>query len=178
MMVMRIAVSTLAVLAFLGAGSARADWLTEAWSDDSVAAHGNPSITVRSDGLSVSLPSVVIDHAHAEGLSTKDALVAFLGRYSPQCSHILDLNGPQPNLKVALSLQDEVPLGDLTGAAQGQILGALQGELAAQPRSPGVRPAVPHITHVFTVSDQHVDFVIDYAPARNVRCIEGPAETS
>ena len=177
---MRIAFLTLAVAVFLGAHGARADWLGDAWSDASVAKHGNPSITVRSDGLAVSLPSATLEQAHAEGLTTKDALVAFLGRYSPQCSRVLDLNGPQSNLKVALSLQDEVPFGDLAATSQDQILATLQDELAEQPHDTGkgARPAIPHIAQVFVVSEQHVDFVIDYAPVNRVHCVEMPAETS
>src|SRR5256885_1590902 len=106
---MRVAFLTLAIPVVLGAHGAKADWLGDAWGDASVAAHGNPSITVRSDGVAVSLPSATLKEAHAAGMTTQDALTAFLGRYSPQCSGVLDLNGPQANLKVALSLQDEVP---------------------------------------------------------------------
>src|SRR5260221_3346240 len=83
--VMRIALWTLlAVVA--GSQGAHADWLTDAWSDPWVAAHGNPSITLHADGIAVTLPTETLDQAHEAGLTTRDALAAFVVRYSPQCS--------------------------------------------------------------------------------------------
>src|SRR6266849_6599534 len=92
-----ILVATLVFL--MGFAGARADWLDDAWSSKSTMLHGNPAITVHPDGVSVVLPKETLDEAFAQrGMTREDALRAFLGRYSPQCSHVLDLNTAQPNL--------------------------------------------------------------------------------
>src|SRR6266849_3664651 len=80
-------------------GLARADWLDDAWSSKSTGLRGNPAITVHPDGVSVVLPRETLDEAFAQrGMTQQEALRAFLARYSPQCSHVLDLNTAQPNL--------------------------------------------------------------------------------
>src|SRR6266852_4022935 len=118
---------------FAGADLARADWLDAAWSDESVAKHGNPAITVRPEGLLVALPQETLDEAHAEkGMTRQDALQAFLSRYSPQCSHVLDLNAPQPNLKVELSIQVAGSLEDLATNTQDEVFEAMEKMPMAQ----------------------------------------------
>src|SRR6266851_4205848 len=115
---MRI-VATAALFVVAGANDVHADWLDNAWSDKSVATHGNPAITVRPDGVSVVLPAETLDEAYSEkGMNRKDALLAFLDRYSPQCSTILDLNTAQPNLTVELSIQGKTSLEDLSSTAE------------------------------------------------------------
>src|ERR1700756_4236305 len=85
--------------------SAQADWLDDVWSK-STTLNGNPAITVRPDGLSVVLPAEALRRAFQEhGMTAPEALRAFLDRYSPKCSSVLDLNVPRQNLTVELRLQ-------------------------------------------------------------------------
>jgi hypothetical protein len=106
-MQLRTSGAMIAVVSFAGGmGVAEADWLDDAWSEKSSARHGSPSITIGATGeVSVALPRSVLQEAHAVGATTEAALRAFLGRYGPRfCSHLMDLNVPQKNLKVALRM--------------------------------------------------------------------------
>src|SRR6185312_15673195 len=44
------------------------------------------------------LPAATLAEAHAQGVSTPDAVRLFLGRYGQHCSANLDLDRPHPNL--------------------------------------------------------------------------------
>ena len=105
-MKVRTSAAMIAVICFAGMGVAEADWLDDAWGEKSSARHGSPSITIGAAGeVSVALPRSVLQEAHAVGATTEAALRAFLGRYGPRfCSHLMDLNVPQKNLKVALRM--------------------------------------------------------------------------
>jgi hypothetical protein len=70
-----------ALVLFVKLESAHADWLDNAWSDRSVAAHGNPAITLHRDGVSVALPAKTLGEAYSEGgMTTKDVLRIESGR--------------------------------------------------------------------------------------------------
>src|SRR5258708_28451408 len=116
---------TLVSLAYVD--RAQADWLDDAWNSRSTALHGNPAITVHPDGVSVVLPAETLDEAFSErGMTRRDALRAFLGRYSPQCSHVLDLNTAQPNLTVELRIQAAASLEDLPAKDLDEMFGAME----------------------------------------------------
>jgi hypothetical protein len=103
-MKLRTSMTMVAAVSFAGMGVAEADWLDDGWSEKSSARHGSPSITIGAAGeVSVVLPRKVLQEAHSAGATTEGALRAFLGRYGPRlCSHLMDLNIPQKNLKVEL----------------------------------------------------------------------------
>jgi hypothetical protein len=94
---------------------AKADWVDNAWSKNSAAKNGNPSITIgRAGRVSILLPRSVLREAQAAGATTQAALLAFLAKYGPQmCSELLDLNLPQKNLKVELRILD--PAVEISG---------------------------------------------------------------
>ena len=170
-------------LVFLAAiDRARADWLENAWSDKSTALHGNPAITVHPDGVSVVLPAAALDEAFSErGMTRRDALRAFLGRYSPQCSAVLDLNTAQPNLAVELQIQGATSLDELPAKTVDEMFGAMETVEIAPPTGTGAktgskgnkagRPSVPHITQVFTTLPERFVFSIDYAPDKVAHCV-------
>ena len=171
-MVRSLALAVMGVLAATGA--AHADWLDQAWSDQFVAAHGNPAITLHPDGVSVVLPAELLNEAYAQpGVTTRDVLRAFLNRYSPQCSGVLDLNMAQPNLTVDLSLQGTVALDTLPSRLLDEVLeGMEQVPPAASPEAgSGQRRSVPRLTQVFVVTPDHLVFSIDYAPEKIVHCV-------
>src|SRR5258708_17169681 len=148
---LRLVVS-LALIFLAKVDLAHADWLDNAWSDKSVAAHGNPAITLHHDGVSVVLPAQTLHEAYSEqGMTTKDVLRAFLGRYSPQCSDVLDLNTPQKNLTVDLSLQGNISLKDIPAATEDEVLKAMENIDIPSAKEAGKngRAKVPHITQFF-----------------------------
>jgi hypothetical protein len=163
------------ILVFLAdIGLARADWLENAWSGKSTALHGNPAITVHPDGLSVVLPAETLDEAFSErGMTRPDALRAFLDRYSPQCSNVLDLNTAQPNLTVELRIQAATALEDLPAKNLDEMFVAM--ETVKIPPSKGTgkdgRAQVPRIAQVFTTLPERFDFSIDYAPDTIAHCV-------
>jgi hypothetical protein len=170
-------VASVALVFVVGLGPAHADWLDNAWSDKSVAEHGNPAITVRSDGVSVVLSAATLLEAQSEGgMATKDALRAFLNRYSPQCSTVLNLNIEQPNLTVDLTLQVDTALGEAPAPAQDEVLRAMeQVEIpATSDNGATARPQIPRITNVFIVLPRRLVFSIDYAPNKIVHCVAPP----
>jgi hypothetical protein len=153
---------------------AHADWLENAWGDKSVTAHGSPAITLRRDGVSVVLPAQTLNEAYSEGgLTTKDVLRAFLSRYSPQCSHVLDLNTPQKNLTVNLSLQGNISLKDTPAVTQDELFEAMENIdiPSAKDAEKDKHARIPHITRFFPVLPVHYRFSIDYAPDKIVHCI-------
>ena len=165
-------VATAALFVVVGANDVHADWLDNAWSDKSVARHGNPAITVRPDGVSVVLPAETLDEAYSEkGMTRKDALLAFLDRYSPQCSTILDLNTAQPNLTVELSIQGKTSLEDLSSTAEDEIFTAMEKLPASTDTESHGRADVPHITQVFSVLPGRFTFTLDYAPVKKAHCV-------
>jgi hypothetical protein len=168
---MRI-VATAALFVVVGANDVHADWLDNAWSDTSVARHGNPAITVRADGVSVVLPAETLDEAYSEqGMNRKDALLAFLDRYSPRCSSVLDLNIAQPNLTVELSIQGKTSLDDMSATAEDEIFTAMEKLPAPKDGETHGRADVPHITQVFAVLPGHFTFTLDYAPVKKAHCV-------
>jgi hypothetical protein len=153
---------------------ARADWLDDAWGDRSTALHGNPAITVHPDGVSVVLPAETLDEALSQrGMTRRDALRAFLGRYSPQCSHVLDLNTARQNLAVELRIQAATPLEDLPAKSLDEIVMGMEtikvptSKAASKDR----RAQIPRVEQVFTTLPERFDFTIDYAPDKVARCI-------
>ena len=177
-----ILVATLVFL--MGFAGARADWLDDAWSSKSTMLHGNPAITVHPDGVSVVLPKETLDEAFAQrGMTREDALRAFLGRYSPQCSHVLDLNTAQPNLTVELRIQAATALEDLPAKTLDEMFGAMETvkvpPKAAASKSTGKGGyAVPRIAQAFTTLPERSVYSIDYAPDKIVHCIAPQDPTS
>lgn len=87
------------------AHSAEPSWLEDAWSPETVSDTGGPSITLNAElGVIITLPAITLSEARASGISTKDAVRLFLDRYAQRCSDVIDLNKPQANLPVTLSL--------------------------------------------------------------------------
>jgi hypothetical protein len=182
---MRIHLMLVSALVFLAdTGLARADWLDDAWSTKSTSLHGTPAITVHPDGVSVVLPAATFDAALLErGMTRPDALRAFLDRYSPQCSHVLNLNVAQPNLMVELRIQVATSLEDVPAQSLDEMMTAM--ETVEIPSSNGTeskaagtkgtgkdgRAPIPHITQVFTTSPERFSFSIDYAPEKIAHCV-------
>jgi hypothetical protein len=162
---------------FASLKAARADWLDDAWSGKMTARHGTPAITVRPDGVSVVLPAAVLDQALAErGMTTAEALRAFLDRYSPQCSHVLDLHTARANLTVDLRILAAIPFDEASAQTADEVTAAMEG-VAVPPRASEKGPAasrraqVPRITQLFTTLPEHAHFSIDYAPETVVHCV-------
>jgi hypothetical protein len=156
------------LVALVPIGLARADWLEDAWNSKSTALHGNPAITLHSDHVSVVLPAAALDEALSQaGMTRRDALRAFLGRYGPQCSSVLDLNTAQPNLAVELQIQEATSLDDLPAESVDGMFAAM--ETIDIPKDERAR--VPHIDHVFTTLPERFDFSIDYAPEKVAHCV-------
>jgi hypothetical protein len=169
---------------------AQADWLEDAWSGKSTALHGNPAITVHPDGVSVVLPAETLDDAFSErGMTRPDALRAFLDRYSPQCSTVLDLNTAQPNLTVELRIQAAMSLDDLPTNSLDEMFAAMETVKIAPSTGTWSKDAaseykgskgtgkdghtqIPRIAaQVFTTLPERFDFSIDYAPDRIAHCV-------
>jgi hypothetical protein len=159
----------------MAAAPARADWLERAWSEESVMANGDPSVTLGRDGVLLVLPEATLRDAYAAGLDTKAAVRLFLGRWAQRCSDVVDLDQVQSKLKVRLFLQNPVAIEDASEAVQGEILDTLQalkksavkgGKKVAKTR------VLPRVDNVFVASEDHVDFVIDYFPQGRARCVQ------
>ena len=101
-----LSISAFALLLLARSGATRAEWLGDVWSDEWVAQHGSPSITVgRGGDVTVVLPQEALARAQAEGDTHAGAVRAFLGRYAPKmCSHLMNFNEPHKGLRVALSV--------------------------------------------------------------------------
>jgi hypothetical protein len=156
-----LSAAVLALAAFAASTGARADWLSDAWSAESVRRNGNPAVTIGRDGIHVVLPASTLRQAHEEGVTTEQALGDFLEKYAQRCSGLLNLNAPQPNLKVRLSLQNPASSGEVF--EDNAVLAELMTEYLQRRGETGS-------TVLFTVSPGHVEYSIDYAPKRLTRC--------
>ena len=139
-----------------------ADWLDEAWSDEAIGKSGTPAITLGASAVLLVLPAATLNEAHAQGVSTPDAVRLFLGRYGQHCSAGLDLDRPHPRLRVQLFLQKPVALEDAGERLQSEVLDALK---SAKPKK------LPRVDRLFAVTDVPDEVVIDYVPQRQARCI-------
>jgi hypothetical protein len=151
---------------------AGADWLSEVWSS---AKHGTPAISFNITGVvTVVLPEEVLEQARATGLSTENAVGAFLGRYAPpMCSTLVDMNVPHSNLKVDLLLERAVAPGDVDAPTQEAAAIALNHALKSQPTG-----SIPHIKRVFVVDQKPIALSIDFAPEHEAHCVEPPDHNS
>ena len=159
----------LALLTLLVVNPASADWLKDAWSDGPNATYGIPTITFDTTGVvTVMLPEAMLAQAQAAGLSTEDAVVAFLGRYAPaMCSSAINMNVPHSHLKVDLLVERPVALRDADAATQDEAAAALNQAL----KFPATR-SIPHIDRVFVVDPKPLSLSIDYAPDHKAHCME------
>ena len=87
-----LSVSFALALTLVEFGTARADWLDDAWGEDRVEMTGNPAITIYGDTIDIVLPTATLYRAYEEGLTTQDILDVFLDRYGQRCSGMVDLN--------------------------------------------------------------------------------------
>jgi len=159
---MKLILSAAALAVLLASGPVRADWLADAWSDQSVRRNGSPAITIGRNSIHVVLPEHTLRQAHAEGMTTERAVGDFLEKYGQRCSGLLDLNARHAALKVKLSLQtrssfDDIPDGDA-------VLAEMKAEFLKRYSDRG-SPVL------FTVAPDHVELTIDYVPTRQVRCV-------
>lgn len=143
-----------------------ANWLDDAWSDEAVDKAGAPSITLGGSAVLLVLPAATLAEAHAQGVSTPDAVRLFLGRYGQHCSAALDLDRPHPNLHVQLFLQKPVALEDAGERVQSEILDALKSAKATNKTK-----KLPKVDQLFAVTDAPDEVVIDYVPQRQARCV-------
>ena len=156
-----LSAAALALASIVGSNLAHADWLGDAWSTDSVRRNGSPALTIRRGSIHVVLPAAALNQAYDEGLSTERALGDFLERYAQRCSGLLDLNVPQPNLKVTLSLQTPTSLDEISEADE--ALTALKSEYLKR----RIETETPML---FIVSPGQFDLTVDYVPKRRTRC--------
>jgi hypothetical protein len=143
-----------------------ADWLDDAWSDEAVDKAGAPAITLGASAVLLVLPAATLDEAHAQGVSTPDAVRLFLARYGQHCSANLDLDLPHPNLRVQLFLQKPVALEDAGERLQSEILDALKASKAKNNTK-----KLPKVERLFAVTDAPDEVVIDYVPQHQARCV-------
>jgi hypothetical protein len=161
----------LALIAVSVVNPARADWLSEAWSN-----HDNGTAAINFDAkgaVTVVLPEEVLVQARATGLSVEGAVSAFLGRYAPPlCSTLIDMNVPHANLKVDLLIEHPVALKDADAPTQEDAADALNHALKSQASA-----SVPHIERVFVVDRSPLSLSIDYTPDYKAHCVE-PSDAS
>ncbi len=143
-------------------GTARADWLDDAWGADRVEMTGNPAITIYGDTIDIVLPTATLYRAYEEGLTTQDILDVFLDRYGQRCSGMVDLNMPHPDLKVGLSLQSPSAFKDTS--ERDDVLATLKRTYLSQ-RTEGSTPLL------FTILPEHFDFSINYVPTHHITCV-------
>ncbi|HLJ62927.1 MAG TPA: hypothetical protein VKT70_02395, partial [Stellaceae bacterium] len=125
--------------------------------------------TLGSTGVVVVLPEATLTEAHAEGVSTENAVRAFLERYGQHCSELLDLDKPHPRLEVKLRLQRQAALEDAEDQVQESVLGALK---------PTKGRPIPRIEGLFVSAPELIEFIIDYVPTRQARCVLPGADLS
>jgi hypothetical protein len=155
-------VAALALATLAASGPARADWLKDAWSEESVRQNGSPAITIGRDSIHMVLPAATLRQAHNEGFTTERALGDFLEKYGQRCSGLANLNAPRPNLKVTLSLQNPARFEDVQEGDE--VLAEFKAEYLK-------RSAETETPVLFTVSPEQLEFTLDYAPKRQVRCV-------
>lgn len=156
----------LAALLLSAPAAHAADWLDDAWSDESVDKAAAPAITLGASAVLLVLPEATLAEAHAQGVSTPDAVRLFLGRYGQHCSASLDLDRPHPNLRVQLFLQRPVALEDASEGLQSEILDVLKAAKAKNKTK-----KLPKVDQLFAVTDAPDEVVIDYMPQRQARCV-------
>lgn len=134
--------------------SASADWIDDALRKEMVRLYGNPSITLHaSEGVSITLPSETLATALRSGLTTRQAVAQFLGRFGPKhCSDVIDMNIPHPNMKVEVRILQEKPL-------------RLSERLAGLRKAFEVR-----------VDEAATEVMIDYVPEKTAKCVSPSAE--
>lgn len=152
----------LAAMVLAAPAAHAADWLDEAWSDEAVGKTGAPAITLGASAVLLVLPAATLAEAHAQGVSTPDAVRLFLGRYGQHCSAGLDLDRPHPRLHVQLFLQKPVALEDAGERLQSEVLDALKSAKTKK---------LPRVDRLFAVTDAPDEVVIDYVPQRQARCV-------
>src|SRR6185312_7693079 len=123
-----------------------ANWLDEAWSDEAISKAGTPAITLGASAVLLVLPAATLAEAHAQGVSTPDAVRLFLGRYGQHCSAGLDLDRPHPRLHVQLFLQKPVALEDAGEHLQSEILDALKSTRTDKTKK------LPRVDRLFAVT--------------------------
>jgi len=143
-----------------------ANWLDDAWSDETIGKTGTPAITLGASAVLLVLPAATLAEAHAQGVSTPDAVRLFLGRYGQHCSANLDLDRPHPNLRVQLFLQKPVALEDAGERLQSEILDALKSVKTNKAKK------LPKVDQLFAVTDPPDEVVIDYIPQRQAHCVQ------
>jgi hypothetical protein len=151
-----------ALAILVGTGTAQADWLDDAWSEEWVRKNGNPAVSMSGDAIHVVLPATSLHQAYEEGFTTEHALQDFLDRYGQRCSHLIDLNVPHPNLKVTLSLQVWTPFEGIP--EREEVLVALKSAYLRY-------RADDSIPLLFTTSPVEFEYSIDYVPTHQVDCI-------
>jgi hypothetical protein len=151
-----------ALAIFVGTGIAQADWLDDAWSEESVRRDGNPAVSLSGDTVHVVLPAASLHRAYEEGLTTEQVLQGFLDRHGQRCSHVIDLNVPHPHLKVTLSLQGQASFEGIP--ARDELLTVLRSAYLKYHTDDSIPP-------LFTVSPAKFEYSINYVPAHQVRCV-------
>jgi hypothetical protein len=152
----------MSLAALVGTGVARADWLDDAWGEDSVQMNGNPAVSISGDTVHVVLPVTSLRQAYEEGLTIERALRDFLDRHGQRCSHLIDLNNPHPNLKVALSVQVRTPFESIS---EGEDVLALVKSAYLKYHTDDSIPML------FTVSPVEFEYSLNYVPTHRVRCV-------
>ncbi len=160
---MRIA--TYVAAAMLIAGPAHANWLDRAWDAQAVEANLAPAITLGAAGVLLVLPQETLDAAHAEGLSTPDAVQQLVERYGQRCSGVIDLDQPHQHLRVQLFIEKRVAFAAAPESVQGEVRDAQKSPQSAPP--PDTLAVTP---------EQSSELFIDYVPARTAHCIT-PGDT-
>ena len=155
-------------LTLLSAAPAHADWLDDAWTNDSVDRNGGPAVTLNGGGVTLVLPADTLAAARAEGVGTDEAVALFIERYGQHCSDIIDLDHRQ-KLSVQLFLSQPVDLDDASETTQQEVGNALKSVTAS-----GKRP--PHVKNLFVTEPGARHLTIDYVPSRKASCVKPGGE--
>jgi hypothetical protein len=161
-MKLTLSATMVALVIFVGTSIAWADWLDDAWSEDSVRTNGNPAVSISGDTIYVVLPAATLHQAYDAGVTTEDALRVFLDRHGQRCSDLIDLNIPHPKLKVTLSLQGWMPFEDIPNGDE--VLSTVKNAYLKYHSDDS-------IPLLFTSSPVAFEFSINYVPTHQVRCI-------
>ncbi len=159
---LRLSATMGALVIFVGTGTAQADWLDDAWSEEWVRMNGNPAVSMSGDAVHVVLPATSLHQAYEEGFTTEQALQDFLERHGQRCSHLIDLNVPHPNLKVTLSFEGRAPFESVP--ERDEVLTTLKRAYLRY-------RADDSIPLLFTVSPVEFEYSINYVPTHQVRCV-------